>query len=362
MIVVSELQTINNATGGTISLDGNLDQALEGSAEALAEALTGISNFAGDITYTSDPATASDLLSVAGLTSSDTVSAANLTQITGEAADLKLAFATFSSDPSEVLTSLVIEGVADASDITDLKAEQKVNAINGESISDINGSVSEINAAVSALGEEGVPDEFDSEISQSTAAATDIITLNDDNGSGSIDASSLEAITGTPTNILAALALVTPPTSGLVATISGDVQAAKVNLLDDESYIDSFNANAEGLAMTSISGTAEAVYDALVAIGGNDPASFSATITGVATTDQISYIHTAIGDGNLDGSGLTKITGSSTAVIAQLANINDKPGADSLAIELTGSSTGSNIITLAGHSYVSGVDGSVCQP
>ena len=78
----------------------------------------------------------------------------------------------------------------------------------------------------------------------------------------------------------------------------------------------------------------------------------------MATTDQISYIHTAIGDGNLDGSGLTKITGSSTAVIAQLANINDKPGADSLAIELTGSSTGSNIITLAGHSYVSGVDGS----
>ena len=145
------MQTINNATGGTISLDGNLDQALEGSAEALAEALNNISNFAGDITYTSDPATASDLLSVAGLTSSDTVGAANLTQITGEAADLKLAFATFSSDPSRGSDFLVIEGVADASDITDLKAEQSL-AINGESISDINGSVSEINAAVSALG------------------------------------------------------------------------------------------------------------------------------------------------------------------------------------------------------------------
>ena len=44
--------------------------------------------------------------------------------------------------------------------------------------------------------------------------------------------------------------------------------------------------------------------------------------------------------------------------LAQLDNINDKPGADSLAIELTDSSTGSNIITLADLSYVSGVDGS----
>ena len=128
-----------------------------------------------------------------------------------------------------------------------------------------------------------------------------------------IDATSLQGITGTPTNILAALGLVTPPSSGLVATISGDVLASKVNLLDDESYIDSLMLCRRS-AMTSISGTAEAVYDALVAIGGNDPALFSATITGVATTDQISYIHTAIGDGNLDGSGLTKITGSSTAV------------------------------------------------
>ena len=69
--------------------------------------------------------------------------------------------------------------------------------------------------------------------------------------------------------------------------------------------------------MTSITGTAEA-HDALVAIGGNDPALFNATITGVTLTDQISYIHTAIGNGNLDGSGLTKITGSSTAVLLSL--------------------------------------------
>ena len=205
MIVVSELQTINNATGGTISLDGNLDQGLTGSAQALAEALTGISNFAGSITYTSDAATASDLLTVDGLTSSDTVSAANLTQITGEADDLKLAFATFSADPTEVLTSLVIEGVAVATDITDLKAEDKVNSINGSAISDINGSVSQINAAVTALGD-GLPSAFDSEISQSTASATDIITLAGNNGStGAIDARSLQGITGTPTNILSAL-------------------------------------------------------------------------------------------------------------------------------------------------------------
>ena len=184
-----------------------------------------------------------------------------MTQITGEAADLKSAFATFSADPTDVLTSLVIENVAVATDITDLKAEDKVNSIDGSSITDINGSVSQINAAVSALGQ-GLPSDFDSEISQSTASATDISTLAGNNGSGAIDATSLQGITGTPTNILTALGLVTPPSNGLVATISGDVLASKVNLLADESYIDSFNAAAEGAAMTSITGTAEAVYDA----------------------------------------------------------------------------------------------------
>ena len=76
------------------------------------------------------------------MTSSDTVSAANLTQITGEADDLKSAFATFSADPTDVLTSLVIENVAVATDITDLKAEDKVNSIDGSSITDINGQFS----------------------------------------------------------------------------------------------------------------------------------------------------------------------------------------------------------------------------
>ena len=211
----------------TISLSGNTNQSLSGSAADLAAALAGISGYTGDITFSSAPAEATDISAVKALVGGDgTLSGENIPSITGTAANISAAFDDFDTAPNEVLETVEITGVAEATDITDVKGyqnseeEARVDAIDGSGITAINGSVAAINIAVGNLGE-GTPDSFNSTLSEGTASASAISTLAGSNGGGTIDASDLTGITGTTTAIISALALVTEPSGDVTATISG---------------------------------------------------------------------------------------------------------------------------------------------
>ena len=116
-----QLKTINTATQGTITLvDANKGQALSGTAANLLAALTGISNFEGNITFEEDDTDASDVLAVVALTASDaTFTGTAMRRISGSASDVLDALTALGGNtPSENMTSVTLSGIADASDIS----------------------------------------------------------------------------------------------------------------------------------------------------------------------------------------------------------------------------------------------------
>ena len=87
-------------------------------------------------------------------------------------------------------------------------------------------------------------------------------------------------------------------------------------------------------------------------------------MSGEASATQISTINSSNGNvennSDIDGSGITKFTGTASALITSIALLDDKPTAQSPAtIELdAGATDAADIKTLEGYEYISTVDGS----
>ena len=103
-------------------------------------------------------------------------------------------------------SSTLSSGEENATDITTLADIETINSINGSDVTDINGTITQINAALTVLEDEGNsrPTNFSCTLSAGTEVATDITALADNNGTGTINGSALTAINGTATAVVQA--------------------------------------------------------------------------------------------------------------------------------------------------------------
>ena len=177
-----QLKTINTATQGTITLvDANKGQALSGTAANLLAALTGISNFEGNITF-EDDTNASDVLAVVALTASDaTFTGTAMRRISGSASDVFDALTALGGNtPSENMTSVTLSGIADASDISAILDFGFVTDLIGTGITAINGSSTEVKDAIADL-DDSIAGNFTSRITGKVVPA-DLKAVNDATG------------------------------------------------------------------------------------------------------------------------------------------------------------------------------------
>ena len=112
-------------------------------------------------------------------------------------------------------------------------------------------------------------------------ADTEAADINTVNGltAGDLDGSALRVISGSASAIKSALeALNTPPSEDMTGVnISGAANATDISsILDDNSFIKAL----DGSELTSITGTTTQVVAALTDLDGNDPASFDVVATG----------------------------------------------------------------------------------
>ena len=95
-------------------------------------------------------------------------------------------------------------GTEAATDITTLAGAEGVGAIDASAVTRLTGTVTDINAALVAMGTE--PTSFTSTLSTGTEAATDITTLAGLANAGAVDAALVTGLTGTVAAINTALA------------------------------------------------------------------------------------------------------------------------------------------------------------
>ena len=145
-----------------------------------------------------------------------------------------------------------------------------------------------------------------------TVSAADIIAI-DTPGTSTLNGAAITGFTGSAAEINAALAdLNTLPTNAAPAVITAsEATTALIQALHDEAKISTIN----GSAITKLTGTAPAIINAYGQMN-PDPASNSIVITaGQYTAAQIKQIG-SFTTGNIDGSAITQITGTAADVIA----------------------------------------------
>ena len=88
----------------------------------------------------------------------------------------------------------------------------------------------------------------------------------------------------------------------------------------------------DGAAVTTLTGTASAVVTALSELD-TDPTSFDVTLdAGTASAANIASIHGTTGIGTLDGSAVTKLTGTASAVVTALSQLSNETSTFSVTL------------------------------
>ena len=253
-IVETDLAAVNEATTGDITLANSIkSQALEGSALIIKQALTGISQYTGPVTFTNESTTAENINSVSSLTSGDLLGAA-LRTVSGDADDLITALGHLKSDSKPtILTSVSITNVAAASDVATLLAYDYIEAIDGSGVTAITGDVDDVVDAIDDL--DNLPNTgYDVTISgdvTTTQLASIRTAMKADN---TLTATDVDSVTGSAATIITTVNDI----DNKPATFNAILSDGEVANLDQLSSIDELNG--DGTITANISTTAAALF------------------------------------------------------------------------------------------------------
>ena len=136
--------------------------------------------------------------------------------------------------------------------------------------------------------------------------------------SGDISVVNIEAISGTPTAIMTILSNYSIPAPVYIftgAALSADIKQA---IFSAEGPIEFL-----GSALTEINGEASEILEVLDDMD-TTPTAYDSIVTGAATASNIADIRAST-SGNLDGSGLTALTGTGAEIIQAIEDLNEDP-------------------------------------
>ena len=190
-------------------------------------------------------------------------------------------------------------GAENAADITVVEGINGTGTIDGSALTEINGTAAQVVQAPTDLDTD--PTNFNSTLT-GVAAADDIKTIEEANGTGTIDGSALTEINGTAACVVQALNDLDTDPDYFNSTVNGVAASSDIALIRRACRPGTIN----GSALTEINGTAA---DVVEAYGDLDvkPTNFTSTITGEAVATHISQIETDNGTGTIDGLALTDI-------------------------------------------------------
>ncbi|QNI56739.1 putative cadherin domain-containing protein [Synechococcus sp. BIOS-E4-1] len=397
-LTASVLNTLDGHTSG--SIDANSINTLSGAAAEIntAYASSGISNLGNEaVTLTDTSLTASVLNTLDGHTSG-TVNASSINTLTGTAADLNTAYASTGisnlGDEAVTLTDTSLTAT-----VLNTLDSNTTGAINASSINTLSGAAAEINTAyassgISNLGNEAVT------LTDTTLAASVLNTL-DGNTTGSIDASNINTLSGVAAELNTSYAssgisnlgneAVTLTDTTLAASVlntldghtSGSINANSINTLSgaaaelNTTYASSgiSNLGKEAVTLTDTTLTASVLNTLDGRTSGTINANSINTLTGTAADLNIAYASSGISnlgneavtltdtslaasvlntlDGNTTGSINANSINSLTGTAADLINAYSSSGISGLndeALTLSGASfTASILNSLDGH-------------
>ena len=143
------------------------------------------------------------------------------------------ALADLDTDPDNFDSTLT--GVATAANITAIETANGTGSITGTGLTDIDGTAAAVVQALADLDTD--PTNFDSTLSNTTLAAADVATINDDNGTGTIDISAATTINGSAADVLKIVnntdSVFTTATNYAVTLLGTTVAADFDNVLND---------------------------------------------------------------------------------------------------------------------------------
>ncbi|MEO5345981.1 MAG: hypothetical protein H7834_06345, partial [Magnetococcus sp. YQC-9] len=223
------LLTISGDNGNG-SIDASAVTSLDGTAAEIVSvindaSITTATNYSSTIW---DTAQASDLLTISGDNGSGTITA-NGVMIMGTSAQVVAVVNDFSITKSQDYNT-TITGVAAAADLVQIALNNGTGSIFASDVTAINGTASDV-FQVSNDATIFTPVHYDSTIT-GTAFASTLLFISSDNGSGTITASAVTSLDGSPTEILAVTndTSITKPTH-FNSTIYGISQASDLTTL-----------------------------------------------------------------------------------------------------------------------------------
>ena len=348
----TDLTTISNATSGLV--DASLVANIDGTAAEVVTVIndTGIAtptNFdtvIADETVNPDGTAATDIIYIEDLliahggNGTGSIDGSAITKIYGTAPQVIQALTDLDVDPTNFNVKLT--GVATSLDINNIDTLIGTGIIDGQLITDINGTANNVLLALGKIDPALPPTNFSSVLT-GVAQATDIIAIEAANGSGTINGAGLIDINGTAANVLTALSdlLVPPPAfNATIADQSIDALHPHGTLAQEIIAIDAANAGGliDGSSITKLDGTAS---DVLLALNGDlipgglsglttDPSVFDVYLQdGAVETSAQNIIDIRGADllGNIDGSAITNIGGTAVAILNALSDLNVDPTA-----------------------------------
>ena len=218
----ADITAIEAANGGGTINGFNLT-AINGTAAAVVQAIADLdtdpTNFNSTLTGV---ATAADITAIEAANGTGTIDGSNLTAINGTAAAVVQAIADLDTDPANFNSTLT--GVATAAEINTIaKANGNGVAIDGSALTAINGTAAAVVQAIADLDTD--PTNFNSTLTGTSAAATDINSIGNANGNGTINGAALRSIGGSVANLKTAWAhLNTKPNDKWDASLSGPIE------------------------------------------------------------------------------------------------------------------------------------------
>ena len=225
---------------------------MEGSALIIKQALTGISQYTGQVTFTNESTTAENINAVSSLTSGDLLGAA-LRTVSGDADDLITALGHLKSDSKPtILSSVSITNVAAASDVATLLAYSYIEAIDGSGVTAITGDVDDVVDAIDDL--DNLPNTgYDVTISgdvTTTQLASIRTAMKADN---TLTATNVDSVTGSAATIITTVNDI----DNKPATFNAILSDGEVANLDQLSSIDELNG--DGTITANISTTGRSI-------------------------------------------------------------------------------------------------------
>ncbi len=273
-------------------------------------------NSALTITVTDASVVATQLTTLDGQTTV-TIDATAVTDLSGSVAQINAVLDAEGISNPTTMTATLVAGTEDATDLSDLLALDNVSVVNATAVTVLNGTATEV---LAILSEANITDPTAATVTldAGSEAAADLTSLFNDTSITAVDASAVTTLTGTVAEINAVLTEVgiANPTTMTAVISAGTEAAADLTRLLAEGNVTGVDAS----AVTTLTGSVAQINAVLTEVGITNPTETAVTVS--AGTEAASNLTTLLAEDNVtsvDASAVTELTGTATQVLAVLS-------------------------------------------